>query len=140
MSENSMSTPSGQDVEGAAATMRDLPGETAGGHVDPATTQEPPGAVADAGQAAAGAGFTTDASSRQDGDPSRASSEYEASLAQDQVGGPRPLEDMDRSDTSLGDRSTQGEASRQALGVEPGQQSDGETEDRSTGEATRDQV
>jgi hypothetical protein len=140
MSENSMSTPSGQDVEGAASTVRDLPAETAGGHVDPATTQQPPGAVADAGQAAADAGFTTDAPTRQDGDPSRASSEYQSSLAQHQVRGPRPLEDMHRSDTSLGDRSTQAEASRQALGVEPEQQSDGEIEDMSTGETTRDQV
>ncbi len=41
MSETPMSTPSGQDREGAAAAMRDLPGETALGHVDPATSRAP---------------------------------------------------------------------------------------------------
>ena len=54
-------------------------------------------------------------------------------------GGPLPLEDMDRSDTSVGDLSTGGEAARQALGVDPATAGD-TVDDRSTGESTRDEV
>ncbi|MDP9430030.1 MAG: hypothetical protein M3Q47_14680 [Actinomycetota bacterium] len=46
---------------------------------------------------------------------------------------------MDRSDTSVGDLSTGGEAGRQALGVDP-ETAGEEIDDRSTGEATRDEV
>lgn len=138
MSDSSMSTASGQDREGAAAAMRDLPGETARGHVDPATVREHPGDVSDIDDAASAAGFVADRSAQRDGDPSSASSQYQADLPQDDVGGLRPLEQMDRSDASLGDRSTGGQAAEQALGVDPERQGGGEIEDRSTGEATRE--
>ena len=55
------------------------------------------------------------------------------------TGGTRPLDDMDRADTSVGDLSTGGEAAREAIGVDPATAGD-EVDDRSTGEATRDQV
>ncbi|MDP9434901.1 MAG: hypothetical protein M3P93_06790 [Actinomycetota bacterium] len=133
MGESDMSTPSGQDREGAAAAMRDLPGETALGHVDPATVEGVEGQTPIA-QAAADAGFNPDVGTARDGDPSAASSGAE--------GGTLPLSDMDRSgtDTPLGDLSTGGDAARQALGVDPRETSGGEIPDRSTGEATRDEV
>jgi hypothetical protein len=135
MSERDLSTPSGQDREGAVAAMRDLPGETALGHVDPGTVQEQPGGTTDIGDAARDAGFVADAATQQDGDPGTASFRPEG-----ESGAPRPLEEMDRSDTSLGDRSTEGEAARQAVGVDPAQQDGGVVEDRSTGESTRADV
>jgi hypothetical protein len=46
---------------------------------------------------------------------------------------------MDRADTSVGDLSTGGEAARQAIGVDPETAGD-VVEDRTTGEATRDDV
>jgi len=56
MSENA-STPSGQDKEGAAASMRDLPGETALGNVDPATATSPDEIGRKAEEVAAERGF-----------------------------------------------------------------------------------
>jgi hypothetical protein len=125
-----MTTPSGQDREGAAATMRDLPGETALGHVDPATVSQPPGDVSDIADAAAAAGFTPDASTAHDGDPGRTSAEYAATLPQDEVGQVRGIGDMPGSGHAMGDYSTGGEAAREALGVEPGTQ--GEVPDPSS--------
>ncbi len=130
MSQTPMSTPSGQDREGAAAAMRDLPGETALGHVDPATVEggdsQTPIAVA-----AADAGFTPDVANQRDGDPSAASADAD--------GGTRPVADMERTglDTPLGDLSTGGDAARQALGVDPRETSGQEIPDRSTGESSR---
>ncbi|MDP9425778.1 MAG: hypothetical protein M3P37_06995 [Actinomycetota bacterium] len=130
MSQTPMSTPSGQDREGAAAAMRDLPGETALGHVNPATVEgadsQTPIAVA-----AADAGFTPDVANQRDGDPSAASADAD--------GGTRPVADMDRNglDTPLGDLSTGGDAARQALGVDPRETSGQEIPDRSTGESSR---
>ena len=50
-------TESGSDREGAAAAMRDLPGETALGHVDPATATSPDEIGPDAEEVAAEKGF-----------------------------------------------------------------------------------
>ncbi len=130
MSQTPMSTPSGQDREGAAAAMRDLPGEIALGNVNPATVEgadsQTPIAVA-----AADAGFTPDVANQRDGDPSAASADAD--------GGTRPVADMDRNglDTPLGDLSTGGDAARQALGVDPRETSGQEIPDRSTGESSR---
>jgi hypothetical protein len=52
------------------------------------------------------------------------------------AGGPLPFDDMDRSDTTVGDLSTGGEAAREALGVDPATGGD-VVDDRSTGETTR---
>ncbi len=133
MSESAMTTPSGQDREGAAAAMRDLPGETALGHVDPATAPGVAGQTPIA-PAAKEAGFTPDVTHMRDGDPAAASP--------DAQGGTLPLSEMDRNgqDTPLGDLSTGGDAARQALGVDPRETSGGEIPDRSTGEGTRDDV
>ncbi|RZS80165.1 hypothetical protein EV189_3646 [Motilibacter rhizosphaerae] len=50
-------TPSGQDREGAEATVRDLPGETALGKVDPATATTPDEIGRDAEEVAREKGF-----------------------------------------------------------------------------------
>ncbi len=54
-------------------------------------------------------------------------------------GGPRPLDDTDRADTSLGGLSIGGEAAREAIGVDPATAGD-QVDDRNTGTATRDEV
>ncbi len=133
MDDTGMSTPSGQDREGAAATMRDLPGETALGHVDPATAEGVAGQTPIA-EVAVERGFTPDVATHRDGDPGAASADAE--------GGTLPLAEMDRNglDTPLGDVSTGGDAAREALGVDPRETSGQEIPDRSTGEATRDDV
>ncbi len=134
MSETPMSTPSGQDREGAAAAMRDLPGETALGHVDPATVEgadsQTPIAVA-----ATQAGFTPDVTNQRGGDPGAAS-------ADEAEGGTLPIGEMDRNGlaTPLGDLSTGGDAARQALGVDPRESSGQEIPDRSTGEGSREDL
>ncbi|MFD1828348.1 hypothetical protein ACFSJS_01550 [Streptomyces desertarenae] len=47
--------------------------------------------------------------------------------------------DMPRSGADLGDRSTGGEAAREAIGADPAE-SGGETEDRSTGKSSREEM
>lgn len=134
MSDHEMTTPSGQDREGAAAAMRDLPGETALGHVDQASVDKPVSFDTPIAEAAAEAGFTPDVSRQRDGDPGAAS--------QDATGGLQPLDELDRSgtDQATGDLSTGGDAAREALGVDPREAAGGEIPDRSTGEATHDEV
>ena len=130
-------TPSGQDKEGAAATVRDLPGETALGHVDPATASSPDEIGRDAEEVAAEHGFPGGVSAG--GDSSGASDR----AAQDagQTTGPTGTSDLDRagSETPLGDESTGGEAAREALGVDPSSAGQ-EVPDNSTGESTRAEV
>lgn len=139
MSDSGMTTPSGQDREGARAAMRDLPGETALGHADPATAEGDRGGLDDADATSADGGFVADPRAQEDGDPGRVSSEYQSTLPQDEVGGLRPVQEMDRFDPDAGDLSTGGEAARQAVGVDPAQ-SRGQVPDGSTGESTRERV
>jgi hypothetical protein len=145
MSENasgstpSGSTPSGNDREGAAASIRDLPGETALGNVDPATATSPDEIGRNAEEVAAEHGFPGGVSAG--GDSSGASASAEAGASQ--TASPTGTEDLDRSGSStpLGDESTGGEAAREALGVDPDSVgAGGEIPDNSTGEATRDEV
>lgn len=51
----------------------------------------------------------------------------------------RGTEGMPRSAADLGDRSTGGEAAREAIGADPAA-SGGETEDRSTGKSSREEM
>ncbi|WP_344322562.1 hypothetical protein [Streptomyces macrosporus] len=55
------------------------------------------------------------------------------------TGNVRGSEGMPRSGADLGDRSTGGEAAREAIGADPAK-SGGEVEDRSTGESTREEM
>ncbi|GAA2441944.1 hypothetical protein [Streptomyces glaucus] len=88
-----------------------LSAETAGGRVDPA-----------------GAGTRSETQ-----DTPREESPGEAAGSAEGIG------DMPRSGADLGDRDTGGEAAREAIGAEPAE-SGGEVEDRSTGEASHDEV
>ncbi|NHC13698.1 hypothetical protein [Motilibacter deserti] len=138
MSQTPASTPSGQDREGARAAMRDLPGETALGNVDPATAKSPDEIGRRAEDVAAEEGFV--ASRPGGGDSAAASSRAEADAGS--TAAPTGISDLERntSDTPLGDLSTGGEAARQALGVDPADNRFGEVPDNSTGEATRAEV
>lgn len=117
-----MSTPSGSDREGAAASMRDLPGETALGHVDPGSVDHPVDGQQPIAEAAREAGFTPDVATARDGDPSSASSGATGGLAS-----------SDGDDLTLGDGSTGGDAAREALGVDPRETSGGEAPDHTQG-------
>ena len=134
MTQTPHTTASADDREGARAAMRDLPGETALGNVDPASVDHPVAGQTPIAEAAAEAGFTPDVATARDGEPSSASSGA--------TGGTLPVGDMDRSglDTPLGDESTGGDAAREALGVDPREAGGGEVPDRSTGESTHDEV
>ncbi|MTE18819.1 hypothetical protein F0L17_06655 [Streptomyces sp. TRM43335] len=55
------------------------------------------------------------------------------------TGNVRGTEGMPRSGADLGDRSTGGEAAREAIGADPAE-SGGETKDRSTGKSTRKEM
>lgn len=57
MSEHTSDTAAGQDREGARQAMRDLPGETALGHVDPASVDDPAEAGEDIAPVATEKGF-----------------------------------------------------------------------------------
>ena len=77
MSENTNdSTQSGQDQEGARASIRDLPGETALGNVDPATATSPADIGRNAEEVAAERGFPGGVSGG--GDSSEASGRAES--------------------------------------------------------------
>ena len=137
MSQMDRTTESGHDREGARASMRDLPGETALGHVDPATATSPDQIGRSAAEVAAEAGFPGGVSAGGDSAGASARAERDASS----TGSPTGTGDLDRSGTStpLGDLSTGGDAAREAIGVNPSTAGD-EVPDRSTGESTREQV
>ncbi|NHC44492.1 hypothetical protein [Motilibacter aurantiacus] len=138
MTQDTGSTPSGQDREGARAAMQDLPGETALGNVDPATATSPDQIGRRAEDVAAEAGFT--ASEPGGGDSAASSSRAESDAGS--TAAPTGIADLDRStsDTPLGDMSTGGEAAREAIGVDPSDNRFGQVPDNSTGEATRAEV
>ncbi|MEE1939852.1 hypothetical protein V1L54_10605 [Streptomyces sp. TRM 70361] len=94
--------------EVARERARHLSGETAKGRTDPGA-----------------AGRRTHEETTRDTSP-----------RQRDTGNVRGTEGMPRSGADLGDRSTGGEAAREAIGADPAE-SGGEVADRSTGESTR---
>jgi hypothetical protein len=131
MTEN---TPSAQDREAARAAMEDLPAETALGNVDPATASSPDELGRKAEEVAAEKGFT--ASTDGDGD-----SEAASDRAEQGAGDRSGLVEASGRVTPFGDESTDGDAAREALGIDPDKYRPTDTlPDNSTGEATHAEV
>ena len=134
MTQSSGTTPSSSDREAARAAMQDLPGETALGNVDPTTAARRDEIGRRAEDVADEKGFS--ASDAGDGDSEGASDRAE------QAGdGQSGLMDAQTDATPFGDESTEGDAAREALGIDPAKYRDGDVlPDNSTGEATRAEV